>query len=557
MRWIRKMSAETRLSIVFAALTLLAAWFAGSAILNAVTYQSGLAGLKNLQTDGQRRSAAVQNVIYEEISLRSLVLDPTYAEFYLADILRYRETFAAYLQYELMSSDPDTVSTAQDLQSVRTAHDQEVDIIIDLALAGADMDEILGHIDETLFPLENELLYTLRYLEQGSIWNIQYRLEEMQYTSKAIAQSGSLALLALGLILVVGILTVNDIFQPLLALSNAIHQFEANQFSPRLLQRHTARADELGEITRSFSVMATAMIESNKLKEKFLSSASRFIPSQYLEFLEKDDITKVDLGDNVAAEMAVMFSDIRGFTTMSETMTAQQNFDFVNDYLKQVSPIIQEHEGFIVKFLGDGMMAIFPYGVEDAVKAGIAKQQMVKAFNAQTALHGLPPISVGIGIHTGSMMVGMIGEEARLQGDAFSDNVNLTSRLEGLNKFFGTSMLISEDTLAQLGHPEQFKMRFLGRAIVKGRIAPLGLYEVYQGLGDEIVALHEATKAHFERGLALYTQGQFAAAHEAFRLVLDQNPDDKTAQYYLESCAHWLRQTLPAGWDGVITMDSK
>jgi class 3 adenylate cyclase len=238
-------------------------------------------------------------------------------------------------------------------------------------------------------------------------------------------------------------------------------------------------------------------------------------------------------------------------------MTAQENFDFVNDYLKQISPIIQDHDGFIVKFLGDGMMAIFPYGVDDAVAAGIAKQQMVKAFNAQTAQRGLPPISVGVGIHTGSMMVGMIGEEARLQGDAFSDNVNLTSRVEGLNKFFGTSMIISEDTLALLSHPEAYKMRFLGKAIVKGRIAPLGLYEVYHGLDEQTVARRDAARADFERGLALYSQGQFTAACTAFEAVLACDPTDKTAHYYLESCQRYAAQSVPAGWNGVIVMDSK
>jgi hypothetical protein len=115
------------------------------------------------------------------------------------------------------------------------------------------------------------------------------------------------------------------------------------------------------------------------------------------------------------------------------------------------------------------------------------------------------------------MMVGMIGEEARLQGDAFSDNVNLTSRLEGLNKFYGTSMIISEDTLRQLKQPVTFKKRYLGKAVVIGRLTPLGLYEVFEGLPDGVIVLKEATKADFESGIDLYSGGRFAEAQRLQR----------------------------------------
>jgi class 3 adenylate cyclase len=238
-------------------------------------------------------------------------------------------------------------------------------------------------------------------------------------------------------------------------------------------------------------------------------------------------------------------------------MSAQENFDFVNEYLKLVSPIIQKHEGFIVKFLGDGMMAIFPYGVDDAVRAGIDKARMVQRFNEQLKERGLPPITVGIGIHTGPMMVGMIGEEMRMQGDAFSDNVNLTSRIEGLNKFFGTSMIISEDTLRQLPQPVTFQMRYLGKALVKGRTAPLAMYEIYEGLPPTEVALKEATRPAFEQALELYAQGSFMEAGQVFNQVLEKNPVDRTARYYLERCADLLGQPIPAGWDGTIIMDAK
>lgn len=273
--------------------------------------------------------------------------------------------------------------------------------------------------------------------------------------------------------------------------------------------------------------------------------------------MEKKNITDIKLGDHVSAEMAVMFSDIRSFTTMSESMSPQENFDFVNAYLKLVSPIIQKNDGFVVKFLGDGMMAIFPYGVDDAVKAGIEKQKHVEVFNAQRERQGQPPVYVGIGIHTGHMMVGMIGEEKRMQGDAFSDNVNLTSRVEGLTKYFGVSMIISEETLMRLEKPIPYKMRFLGRVQVKGRDRPIGLYDVFEGEPEKIVELKQRTRADYERGLKLYMAGKFAEAKACFESVLQVNPDDKTAALYLEHSTAMLGREAPEGWEGVEVMTSK
>jgi adenylate cyclase len=368
---------------------------------------------------------------------------------------------------------------------------------------------------------------------------------------------GQVTLIILVFLVIWGVYETMNISTPLDNLTSAIVAFENKTYTPELLAQDVKRPDELGQLARAVSGMAQSISESNRLKEEFLQAAQRFIPTQYLEFLEKDNITKVKLGDHVSAEMAVMFSDIRGFTTMSEKMTAQENFDFINEYLKLVSPIIQKHEGFIVKFLGDGMMAIFPYGAGDAIQAGIEKSAMVQTFNQTLKSRGLGSITVGIGVHSGSMMVGMVGEELRMQGDAFSDNVNLTSRIEGLNKFYGTSMIISEDILRQIPQPVNFKLRYLGKAVVKGRATPLGMYEVYEGLSQEVVSLKETTRPDFERGVDLYIKGKFAEAGHMFSQVLEKDNSDKTARLYLENCAEWLERPLPTGWNGSIVMDAK
>ena len=149
-------------------------------------------------------------------------------------------------------------------------------------------------------------------------------------------------------------------------------------------------------------------IKSHLTLSQTSKSYGRFVLHEYLRFLSKESIIDVELGDHVSKEMAVMFSDIRSFTTLSESMTPQENFDFVNSYLRQVSPVIRNHTGFIVKYLGDGMMAVFPNGADDAVKAGIGKLKKVEEQNIERFEKGLLPIKVGIGVHFGHTPIPLI-----------------------------------------------------------------------------------------------------------------------------------------------------
>ena len=283
----------------------------------------------------------------------------------------------------------------------------------------------------------------------------------------------------------------------------------------------------------------------------------RFFPHTFLEFLQKESIIDVNLGNHVSKEMAVMFSDIRSFTALSETMTPQENFDFVNAYMRQVSPKIREHNGLIVKYLGDGMMAVFPNGADDAVKAGIAKLQQVQQYNIQRIANGYPPIQVGVGINFGHMMVGIVGEIARMQGDAFSDEVNLASRLESLTKFYGVSLVISQNVLNHLSHPEQYQIRFLDKVIVKGKQEPISIYEVLDAEPDLVRNLKWQTLPDFERGLKHYRHQEFTAAQACFKRVLQVNPEDKTAALYLERVHNLVGISLPQNWSGVWVLHQK
>jgi adenylate cyclase len=299
------------------------------------------------------------------------------------------------------------------------------------------------------------------------------------------------------------------------------------------------------------------LLDANAQNRELKDSYARFFPSEYLQFLRKDSVTEVKLGDYVSKTMAVMFSDIRSFTTLSESMTPQENFNFVNAYLKRVSPEIRNHFGIIVKFLGDGMMAVFPEGADDAIKAGIAKQKRVQEYNLERQDSGKLPVQVGIGIHVGHMMLGMVGEDSRIQGDAYSDNVNLTARLEGLTKFYGVSMLISGQTLEHLSNPAQYQIRFLDRAIVKGRNEEIAVYEVLDAEAKEICHLKQQTQTDFAQGISCYHNLALTDAKACFEQVLGTNSADKTAKLYLERVEHLLEHGVPENWTEAWAFNEK
>ena len=300
---------------------------------------------------------------------------------------------------------------------------------------------------------------------------------------------------------------------------------------------------------RSYIIERRLKYEALEYQAVLAKSYSRFVPHEYLGFLNKNDIVDVQLGDHISQEMAVMFSDIRSFTTLSEDMTPQENFDFVNAYLKRVSPIVREQKGFIVKYLGDGMMAMFPESPNDAIQAGLKKLEHIFQYNTNRKKAGRKPIQVGIGIHIGHMMVGIVGEKARMQGDAFSDDVNLTSRLEGLTKMYGVSMIISENIYQQLAPTHNYCIRFLDHVKVKGKNRPIKIYEIYDADPPEIKALKNRTIDQYQQGQACFFHQDFPKAISFFKHVLKTYPQDKPSSLYLERAMTYCNQGICTDWD--------
>ena len=284
---------------------------------------------------------------------------------------------------------------------------------------------------------------------------------------------------------------------------------------------------------------------------KINSSYSRFVPHEYLHFLKKESIMDVRLGDHVSKEMGIMFTDIRSFTSMSEKMRPDEVFRFVNAYLGRVSPIIRNHDGIIVKFLGDGVMAVFPNRAEDILNAGIEKLQKVEEYNLRRISEGYPSIRIGIGAHTGHIMVGMIGEAARMEGDVLSDNVNLTARLEGLSKYYGVSFLVSGELVEKLSSREKYHIRFLDKVQVKGRESPIMIYEVFDADADFLKEKKLETLEAFAQGQQMYFHQDFRQAMICFEDILRISPDDHAARFYLSRSQHFLKNGVPQDWQGI------
>lgn len=281
-------------------------------------------------------------------------------------------------------------------------------------------------------------------------------------------------------------------------------------------------------------------------------SFRRFVPLEFIEFLGKRDIGEIRLGQHVEKEMCVMFADIRSFTSLSEAMTPRETFDFINDYLRRIVPTIKDYGGFIDKFMGDSIMALFPNSADDALRAAIEMQGAIASLNEERAERGAIPIRAGIGLHTGSLMLGIIGDAERLESTVLSDSVNLASRVEKLNRFFGSSILITSASFKDLQDPLEYRYRFLGRVKVKGKTEAAPIFEVFDGEPEARRRLKLETQRPFEQGLVAYLLRDFPRARSFFSGILRKDGDDRAAAYYYLHSKRAMEAEPGPGWDGTI-----
>lgn len=294
-------------------------------------------------------------------------------------------------------------------------------------------------------------------------------------------------------------------------------------------------------------------------KRQFLQDTlTRYVTKQVVDLIL--DHPESIILDGEIREATVLFSDIRSFTSLSENMDPKELVLMLREYFTLMVESVFQFQGTVDKFIGDCIMAIFgapspqPNHAELAVQTALVMTQYLDGFNTKRMQQGKDQIRIGVGINTGSVVVGNIGSEQRLEYTAIGDAVNLASRLEGINKQYGTDIVISESTACELG--ESIVKRELDEVRVKGKRQPVKIYEV-MGIQEEISSDLIAVQKQFTKGLLSYKERQWDAAIQEFQHVLQISPDDSPSDLYIERCKLYKQNPPPDHWDGVFDMKTK
>jgi two-component system sensor histidine kinase ChiS len=293
--------------------------------------------------------------------------------------------------------------------------------------------------------------------------------------------------------------------------------------------------EELESVEDNESPRQTTTIDTRQINS--------FIPVEFLRLLKKKSVDELKLGDHHKQEMTIFFSDIRGFTELVENLSPEDSFKFINSYLTRVVPVIEQYGGFVDKYVGDAIMALFPQpdGADMAVQASIEIQKRLHDYNLHRKKLGYRPLESGVGIHTGMLVLGVIGVHNRMQNTVISDAVNLASRIEGLTKAFGISVAISGETFRKLEHPDNYMFRYLGNVKVKGKSKATCVYEILSGIDKTVIEKKMRTNRFFEQGLFSLVQKKYSDALENFTKVIEIIPDDLASGIYLDHCRERLR----------------
>lgn len=275
------------------------------------------------------------------------------------------------------------------------------------------------------------------------------------------------------------------------------------------------------------NIMDSAVVEV----EKTNASMNRFVPTEFLSLLKKKNINEVGLGDHTEQEMTILFADIRNFTGISETLSPAENFSFINDYLSVMGPIIRENNGFIDKYIGDAILALF-FTSSDAAKAAVEMHAMLQRFNAQFVDGIFPEIRIGIGIHTGRIMLGTIGEVRRMENTVISDTVNAASRIESLTKKLGSGILVSGASLAQIPG-DDYKVRLVDVAQLRGKTKMIEIYELLNPVTAERRELLLSYADDLKTAIHAIKEGKLDTARALLQKCRDICADDGTVLHHL------------------------
>ncbi|MBE7438586.1 MAG: hypothetical protein HS115_09045 [Spirochaetales bacterium] len=321
-------------------------------------------------------------------------------------------------------------------------------------------------------------------------------------------------------------------------------------------------ADRYARAFNTADRLNVELAQKNTILASQASAFERFVPAPFLELLGRHSVQDVRLGDASLKQMSVLFADIRAFTTLSETMTPEENLRFLNSYLKRMEPLINEHQGFVDKFIGDAIIALFEdrtdhVSADRALAAALDMRKALDVFNEHRRNLNYQALEIGIGINTGQMVLGTVGTENRLSTTVIGDSVNLASRLEAITASCGVGILISAPVVHALRRYRNVAMREIGAIQVKGKRDPVGIVEIYEADPPELKEKKDASSTQLFQGLVQYKIGNFERARENFDAVLQIFPEDGVARLYQRRISEIGSGPVPDNWQGVLEIGQK
>lgn len=311
-------------------------------------------------------------------------------------------------------------------------------------------------------------------------------------------------------------------------------------------------------IPKELEKASTTMLETAEEARRLHQTFQKFVPRQFVDHFAKGGADSLALGFADEDEVAVMFCDIRGFTSLSEQMTTQELMNFLNAYFKRMNAPIHENNGFIDKFIGDAIMALFdhPNGTAadkatDSINAALDLQTALKLYNHHRSNSGYDHVKNGIGLHIGPVILGTVGSDDRMDTTVLGDAVNIAQRIESLTNYFGLDILASRSVIKCASQKTHFAHRSVDKVRLKGKSTSIDIVEIIEHLDEQQRELRLSSESVIQHGITLRKQGQFDAAISHFKQAQLVHLNDPVFNHHIITCERLKHET---NWDGSIQL---
>ncbi|WP_250884277.1 adenylate/guanylate cyclase domain-containing protein [Glaciecola sp. XM2] len=297
--------------------------------------------------------------------------------------------------------------------------------------------------------------------------------------------------------------------------------------------------------------------------QRLIKTFQKFVPKQFVDHIKGQDASTIELGKAAADEVAILFCDIRGFTGLSERMQPHELMKFLNSYFLRMNDAIHQNNGFIDKFIGDAIMALFdhPGGNNsnkalDSIRAAIDLHAALAMYNQQRESVDYPPVEIGVGVHFGPVIIGTVGCDDRMDTTVIGDSVNISYRLESLAPKYDADIIVSSQLLDQLtiDSKTEIAYRFVDFVRVKGRKEPIEVYEILNHLPKDIQLSRYKTGSMIQQGVEYRKNKDWKSAMKCFHGALMIDPEDSLVIHHMEQCHRMRIADLAGSSDGALNM---